>query len=384
MNKKIIGLVVIILCTLLISLNGFAADKAKYPVTPKLHNGQKWSIGYYQGGDYIEYKQTLVAIVKGLMDLHWIDKTELPQFPGDGTKPVWAWLSTHLKSKYLIFKKNAYYSTNWKDNLRKPQSRSIIKRLNTKKDVDLIIAMGTWAAQELANGKIKTPTIACAVSDALAAGIIKSYNNSGYDYFHVRVDPLRYKRQVEIFYNLMKFKKLGIMYENTPRGRSYAGVSQVEVLAKKHGFKIVRCFIQKGVDDRKIAEKDVKRCFSDLCRKADAIYVTMHMGVDANTLPYLVKTANKAEIPTFSQAGSEEVKYGLLMSISQAGFKYVGQYQAGIIAKVFNGAKPGQLSLIFEAPSRIAINLKTASKIGYDPPVDVLSAADEIYNNYKK
>ena len=72
------------------------------------------------------------------------------------------------------------------------------------------------------------------------------------------------------------------------------------------------------------------------------------------------------------------------MSISQAGFKYVGQYQAKIIAKIFNGAKPGQLNQLFEEPSRIAINLKTASKIGYDPPVDVLSAADEIYNSYQE
>ena len=384
MNKKVMGSVLIAFCLLLIGLNGFAADKNRYPVAPKLNNGQKWSIGYYEGGDYIEYKQTLSAIIMGLMDLHWIEKADLPQFPGDGTQALWAWLSSNLKSKYLIFNKDAYYSSNWKDDLKKQQSMAIVFLFYTKKDIDLMIAMGTWAAQELANGKIKTPTIACAVSDALSAGIIKSYNDSGYDYFHVRVDPLRYKRQVEIFYNLMKFKKLGIMYENTARGRSYAGVDKVEELSKKYGFEIVRCFIQKGVDDQKIAEAEVKRSFSELCRKADAIYVTMHMGVDANTLPYLVETANKAGIPTFSQAGSEEVKYGLLMSISQAGFKYVGQYQAGIIAKVLNGAKPRQLSQFFEAPSRIAINLKTASKIGYDPPVDVLSAADEIYNDYKK
>ncbi len=383
-NKRIIGFISIILCILFIGLNGFAAENNKYPVTPKLNHGHKWRIGYYEGGNYIEYKQTLTAIVKGLMDLNWIEKTDLPKFSGDGTQALWNWLSTKLKSKYLIFKKDAYYSSQWKNDIKEQQVKSLIKRLNKKKDIDLMIAMGTWAAQGLAHGKTRTPTIACAVSDAVSAGIIKDYKHSGYDYFHVRVDPLRYKRQVEIFYNIIKFKKLGVMYENTIRGRSYAGMDKIKAVAKKDGFEIVSCFLKQGVDDQKIAEKEVRQCFSRLCSKADAIYVTMHMGVDAATLPYLVKTANKAGIPTFSQAGSEEVKYGLLMSISQAGFKYVGEYQARIIAKVFNGAKPGQLNQLFEAPSRIAINLKTASTIGYDPPVDVLSAADEIYNNYKK
>ncbi len=384
MNKKRICIFLLILCILFPGINGFAYSKKHYPTTPTLNKGHKWRIGYYEGGSYIEYKQTLIAIVKGLMDLGWIEKTKFPTFPGDSTKDLWKWLSNDLKSKYIIFKSDAYYSSNWKNDLRTKQSQAIIKRLNTKKDIDLMIAMGTWAAQELSHGEIKTPTIACAVSDAVSAGIIKSYNKSDYDYFHVRVDPLRYKRQVEIFYNIIKFKKLGIMYENTVRGRSYAGVDKIEEVAKKDGFKIVRCFLKAGVDDKKVAEEEVKKCFTRLCQEADAIYVTMHMGVNADTLPYLVKTADKAGIPTFSQAGSEEVKYGLLMSISQAGFKYVGQYQAKIIAEVFNGAKPGELSQFFEAPSRIAINLKTASIIGYDPPVDVLSAADEIYNNYKK
>jgi ABC-type uncharacterized transport system substrate-binding protein len=67
------------------------------------------------------------------------------------------------------------------------------------------------------------------------------------------------------------------------------------------------------------------------------------------------------------------------MSISIADYKYVGQYYAEIFAKVFNGAKPRQLDQVFEDPPKIAINLKTAEIIGYDPPVDVLGAADEIY-----
>jgi ABC-type uncharacterized transport system substrate-binding protein len=93
----------------------------------------------------------------------------------------------------------------------------------------------------------------------------------------------------------------------------------------------------------------------------------------------LVDVANSHRIPTFSQSGSEEVKWGILACLSQAGFKYVGQFHAETFAKVFNGAMPRDLDQIFEEPKKIAINLKTAVAIGYDPTVEVLGAADEIY-----
>ncbi len=78
-------------------------------------------------------------------------------------------------------------------------------------------------------------------------------------------------------------------------------------------------------------------------------------------------------------AGSTEVKKGFLMSISQANLKYVGLYYAGVIAKIFNGAEPGDIDQIFEDPQKLAINVKTAQIIVYDPPLKVLEIADEIY-----
>ena len=380
MKKTLIVLILFFFCT---GFNCFAADAGKFPTTPNLNKGQKWQIAYYEGGEYIEYKLTLIATLKGLMKLGWIETAKIPELPGEDTKSLWDWASDNLKSKYLLFNKNAHFSSDWKEETRKEIVSSLIKRLNWKqKNIDLIIAMGTWAAEDLANNKHKTPTIALAVSDALSSGIIKSYEDSGLDHLHARVDPLRYERQLQIFHDIIGFQKLGIMYENTVRGKSYSSVDKVEKVAKEKGFEIVRSFITAGIEDKKLAEKSVKKCFAELCNKADAIYVTLHMGINKDSLPFLVEIANEKDIPTFSQAGSEEVKYGLLMSISQAEFKYVGQFHAETIAKIFNGAKPRQLSQFFEEPSQIAINLKTAENIGYDPPIDILSAADEIFEDY--
>ncbi len=52
------------------------------------------------------------------------------------------------------------------------------------------------------------------------------------------------------------------------------------------------------------------------------------------SIPELVAIANKAQIPTFSQISGTDVKAGILMSISQAKWKYVGGFNAKTIAKV--------------------------------------------------
>lgn len=54
------------------------------------------------------------------------------------------------------------------------------------------------------------------------------------------------------------------------------------------------------------------------------------------------------------------------------------------MAQVFNGAKPRQLEQIFEGPPKVAINLKTAQLIGFDPPMVLLGAADEIYKKIEQ
>ena len=48
---------------------------------------------------------------------------------------------------------------------------------------------------------------------------------------------------------------------------------------------------------------------------------------------------------------------------------------------MFNGAFPNQLHQLFEEPPKIAINLKTAELIGFNPPVVLLGAADEIFQS---
>ena len=357
-----------------------AAEKDKFNMKPMLNKGQKWRVAYYEGGEYIDYQQIFTETIKGLMSLGWIKMSDIPKQTGEQTKDLWEWLSRKAESDYIEFVADAHYCASWDDELRKKTADQIIDRLNRKKDIDLLIAMGTWAGKDFANNMHHTPTIVLSASDPLSAGIIRSVEDSGYDHLHATVDPYRFERQVRVFHEIINFKKLGVAYENSVNGKSYAAIDVVQKVANERKFKIVPCFTQSDISDTGEAEQSVIECFEKLSKTCDAIYVTQQGGINRRSIPALVDIANKHHIPTFSQSGSEEVKYGFLVSLSQAGFRYVGEFHAQTIAQVFNGAKPNDLDQLFEEPPKIAINMKTAEVIGFDPPVVLLGATDEIFN----
>lgn len=365
----------------LLSVSVSASTRADFPTDPSTNNGQKWRIAYYEGGEYIDYQKILVETVRGLMQLGWIEVAEIPQQNGEQTKEIWQWLSTVARSDYLEFVADAHYSANWDENVRGATVDDLMRRLNHRRDVDLLIAMGTWAGKDFANNRHSTSTMVLSASDPLSAGIIKSVEDSGFDHVHASVDPYRYERQLRIFHEIIDFQRLGVAYEDSVSGRSYAAIDFVEEMAKDRDFDIVRCHTVSDVPNTAQAERSVVDCFRELAGKVDAIYVTVQGGVNARSIPELARLTSERGIPTFSQSGSEEVRLGFLVSLSQAGFKYVGEFHARTFAKVFNGAYPNQLGQLFQEPPKIAINLETAQLIGFNPPVVLLGAADEIFHS---
>lgn len=360
---------------------------ATFSNAPISNKGKKWRIGYYEGGPYINYKNSLIGTIRGLMELGWIERTEIPNKEPEKaeTTPLWNWLATKAESKYLNFVENAHYSADWDKKLRAKTSSELIKRLNKKKDIDFIIAMGTWAGQDLANNKHQTPTIVCSTTDAVEAGIIKSPEESGYDHLWAQIDPYRFVRQIRIFHDFIEFTRLGMAYEDTEAGRSYAALKWVKQVSEERNFEIVECLTKSDGVKPEVAAESVKKCMKTLAeKKVDAIYMTEQGGVTGKTICDHAEIINKNRIPSFSQKGPDEVERGLLLSIAKGGYKYVGLFQAKTMAKHFNGAKLSELEQIHESPPKIAVNLKTAELIEWDVPPDILGIADAIYTEIGK
>jgi ABC-type uncharacterized transport system substrate-binding protein len=359
---------------------------ADLPSAPATHDGQKWRIGYMEGGQYIDYQTITMATLNGLAAMGWMDPIALPEDLPDTPGAFWTYVAENAKSDYLDFVADAYYAPgNFDKELRPKVKQEVLERLTGKNDIDLMIAMGTWAGQDLAGPEnTKVPVVVGSTSDPIGAGIIASAEDSGKDNIHAKVEPARYQRQVQIFNDIIPFGKLGIVYSETTEGRTYGGVDAVEEVAKERGFDIVRCDAPYTDLPQDQVEKGVLDCYGKIAQEADAVYITVHRGVTEESLPKIMDAINAARLPSFSMLGSGEVRRGVLMSVAQADFSYVGQFHAEVIAKILNGAKPRDIDQRWSAPPKIALNLKEAEIIGFDPPVDILIASDEIYEDIEQ
>ena len=345
---------------------------------PVTNNGEKWRIAYYEGGAYVDYKDCMHAIIKGLMSLGWIDNAELPRLDGDIPKPYWNWLSKKSKSRFLEFREEDAYSASWSDEQRAATRIEVLEKLQNG-DIDLIIAMGTWAGQDLANKRHRVPTTVVSTSDPIHAKIIRSAEDSGLDHVTARVDPNRYLRQVRMFHRLVRFHKLGVAYEDTPDGRIYAAIPAIEKVAVERGFELVTCSLDDSQEDRDAAGRACLECIQALAVDADAIYITALLSADEQIKP-VAELLIKEKVPSFSMIGSKYVKEGILMSIStDEGYEGQGLYDAGKIARILNGAVPRTLDMEFPDPLDIAINMATARAIGFTVPNSILRIAHEIY-----
>jgi len=378
-NMHLLGFSLAIFLSLYSALSGAHTEARKFNTEPVTNKGERWRIGYYEGGEYFNYQQVLTATVKSLMARGWIKPTMIPPQQGEQTAQLWQWLSYNIESDYIEFVKDAHYSAKWDDNYRPMVKETLIKRLSETNDIDLMLAFGTWAGLDLANNQHHTATLVLSASDPVSAGIIKSVEDSGYSHVNATVEPGRYARQITVFHDITDFKRLGVAYENSPNGRVYAAIDVLEALSKKIGFTIAHCYTKSDISDISQAESSIINCYQKLAPQVDAIYITEQGGVTAKSLPVIVQIANKHKIPTFSQVGAQEVRYGVLASLSQANFRYFGEFHAQTMARVFNGAAPNEIPQLFEEPPKMALNLKTAEIIGFTPPLLLLGASDELY-----
>ncbi|MGE0083984.1 MAG: ABC transporter substrate-binding protein [Desulfococcaceae bacterium] len=349
--------------------------------------GRKWRIAYIEGGAYADYYQVLLHAAAGLRSLGWIDFEYLPAITdGKDTRTVWiSFLSSaRVQSGYIEFVRDAFYTADWDTRKRNIIKDQLIDRLNNVRDIDLVIAMGTWAGQDMANDRHSVPTVSMSVTDPVRAGIVQDPEDSGYDHLHSRTNPMRYRRQVELFYNTVGFRTLGIQYQDTPAGRSYSAVEDILDLAEEKGFDVVACELPVYMtNDNPYTREHAAECMEALSLHADAVYISNSVGFEMrNARNYLRPLAEK-KIPAFAQAGYEIVRHGALIGTIQE-WGELGRFQAEIIGQIFNGAKPRELPQIFAYKDRLAINLKTAGQIGFQPDNGVLSQTDMVFTAIKE
>jgi ABC-type uncharacterized transport system substrate-binding protein len=367
-------------------------DLQEFSLDPFLKNGErKHNIAVVIYGvweDFPDYSEVFMGMINGLAEIGWIDHIPDSAFYYSPDKrqikeviDIIGMIEDEEYSAYLNFSRDLYFDMEWDKETAK--SRKFRDLVSEDSGVDLIIALGTGPGEVFsALEDLSIPVVADSISDPLGSGIIPSYSDSGRDNLTVRVDPDRYKRQIRMFYDVVGFKRLGIIYEDTPEGRAYGAVKDIELISREKGFEIVRNTNVLPVDAGEVAcEAQYLVAVEEVCKESDAVYFGIVNGLSSRNLPNIMKIANRYKLPTFSMKGSAYVKQGVLFGVSESEEVATGIHNAKNIVQILRGKKPRSIDQIFEHVPHIAINLDEAKKIGYDVPIDIIASSDEIYTS---
>ena len=223
-------------------------------------------------------------------------------------------------------------------------------------------AMSAYAATK-DEGK---PVVFVAVSDAVAAGIVKSNEEPGTNCTGVS-DVLNLEEQVKMIRAFQpEAKKIGIIY-TTSEPNSVSHLEKIKPIAEKYGFEIVAEGISSAAEVATAAS-------SLIAKDVDCINNFTDNNVVDN-LPLVLHATDEAGIPVYGSE-VEQVVNGCLAT---QGIDYVALgREAGLMAaKILNGeAEPATMAVGLIDEVTPAYNSEVAARLDIALPTDYAEATD--------
>ncbi len=233
---------------------------------------------------------------------------------------------------------------------------------------DMLCGIATPAAMSCysAAKESGTPVIFSAVSDPVAAGIVKSLEQPG-SVATGTADSLNLDGQMKMIRAFLpEAKKIGIIY-TTSEPNSVTHLAKFQELAPNYGFEIKAV----GVTNASEVGTAAAALIAD---GVDCINNFTDNNVVDN-LSVVLHAANEAKIPVFGSE-EEQVKNGCLASES-LNYVELGKQTGRMAAKVLKGeAKPEELKVSVIAASTPVYNQSVMEALGLTLPADYASAAE--------
>ena len=200
---------------------------------------------------------------------------------------------------------------------------------------DMIVAIATPAAQAAfaATDNTEIPVIFCAVSDPMAADLVKDMNAPGYNCTGTS-DVLDLDAQVAMIQAFQPdVKSIGILYTSSEEN-SLTNLANFKAVCEPLGIEVVASAVQNASDIPAAAE--------ELCSKVDCVNNFTDNNV-VNNLSVLLNAAEKYGIPVYGSE-EEQVKNGCLASVS-IDYVALGNTTGQMAAEVLGGADAAAMAV---------------------------------------
>lgn len=280
--------------------------------------------------------------------------------------------------QYIVFPNELHISPGW--NAPDSVYRAEARKLMDNPAIDVIISMGTEATKALLlenNGK--TPIMSVDVADPAGAGIVDPVTGKGAANLTIRYTKNKWFKVFALFHEALPFRRLGIMYHDSPEGLSYSNVREAREVARERGFNLVEYPFLDKAESIESCTKGVNRLMQ---QGIDAFYISALNCFDWTQADpqKIFDILNAEKIKTFARDGSVHVSKGALMGLSTLDYVPLGKFYADHMAAKLGLLPPNtQLEEAAYTP-KIALNLVAAQKMGMDLPLVLLISADELFD----
>ena len=238
---------------------------------------------------------------------------------------------------------------------------------------DLLVAIATPSAQATAQAvskapkELKRPFLFTAVTDPIAAGLVKDFEHPPEGITGVSdLLPIEQHIKMVLSYN-GNIKRLGLLY-NAGEANSKSTIAGVKALRGKLDFTTVEATASKTAD--------VYQAAKSLVGRVDAVFIPTDNTI-VSALESVIKVGVQNKLPIFA-ADVDSVKRG---AVAAMGFDYYKHgYQTGAVAeRILNGEKPENIPVSFQKDLQLHINAGFSEKMGLTPPAELLKKATKVY-----
>lgn len=331
----------------------------------------KIRIGLIESERFDTFGYYLNGIAEGLLKIGVIHGYDVYNGESD-TRIMWNALS-ECESEDFIFVKDCFYTM-------KEMTEEKYAAFIGSENIDLWFVLGTSAGIYMTEHEDKVDYMVFASQNPIAAGIVKSETERIKSNSYAYVDLDRIARQIEVGYNIFKFEKIGVVYENNPGAYAYSGVETLYRKASEHGFEVCEKHVAESLNESDDSRYygELKAAYSELIDEGiDALYITVAT-IAPEKLPWLLEDVKKAGIATISQGGESELTYGAILGVSQSDYQDEGRYIAELLKKYADGASIENLEQVYKIVPKISLNYDALTESGLKLPVKVLLSFDEI------
>ena len=231
---------------------------------------------------------------------------------------------------------------------------------------DVIVAIATPSAQAAVAATKSIPVVYTAVTDPVAAKLVKSMKPSGTNVTGVS-DALPLAQQIDLITKIKPgAKRVGMVY-SPGEVNSTIVVKELKAGLSKRGMTLVEAAAPRTVD--------VGPAAKSLVGKVDVIYTNTDNNV-VSTYESLVRVAADAKLPLIA-ADLDSVKRG---AVAALGMDYydMGRQTGKMVDRILKGTKPGDMPTEFGKKMTLMLNESAARQQGVTLSPEVRKQAAEI------